>query len=203
MVSASAAPDGDLSCIGFLVRRSGSPAGAVAPGMTSMRPQLKTPGENRFSTSNFARWMNSEAPHRASARLTVACLYGVVLATGFLSATGARVRREGCRSVPIGRSDVVRGRFLATPRDGAAPFRLDSGCGVVTVVLPSPDAISGETAPDGAAPTAEPRAGRALEVRGIWRSGRVRPWLQARETRRGVDRATSSTLDTGYFQMYQ
>ncbi len=36
VVSASAAPDGDLSCIGFLVRRSGSPAGAVAPGMTSM-----------------------------------------------------------------------------------------------------------------------------------------------------------------------
>ncbi|KPJ80593.1 MAG: hypothetical protein AMS19_09270 [Gemmatimonas sp. SG8_23] len=129
------------------------------------------------------------APHRASARPTVACLYGVVLAAGFLSATGARVRREACRSVPIGRSDVVRGRFLATPRDGAAPFRLDSGCGVVTVVLPSPDAISGDTAPDGAAPAAEPRAGRALEVRGIWRSGRVRPWLQARETRKGVDRS--------------
>jgi len=36
VVSASAAPDGDLSCIGFLVRRSGTPAGATAPGMTSM-----------------------------------------------------------------------------------------------------------------------------------------------------------------------
>ena len=36
VVSASAAPDGDLSCIGFLVRRSGTPASAVAPGMTSM-----------------------------------------------------------------------------------------------------------------------------------------------------------------------
>jgi transcriptional regulator PpsR len=36
IVSASAAPDGDLSCIGFLLRRSGTPASAVAPGMTSM-----------------------------------------------------------------------------------------------------------------------------------------------------------------------
>ena len=36
VVSASAAPDGDLSCIGFLVRRSGTPSSSVAPGVTSM-----------------------------------------------------------------------------------------------------------------------------------------------------------------------
>ncbi len=36
VVSASAAPDSDLSCIGFLVRRAAMPAAAPVPGMTSM-----------------------------------------------------------------------------------------------------------------------------------------------------------------------
>ncbi len=63
-----------------------------------------------------------------------------------------------------GPAPEVRGHFLATPRDGSAPFALEGGCGRFTVVVP-PDATP-------------PPAGVPLAVHGTWVEGRYRPWLR-------------------------
>lgn len=65
----------------------------------------------------------------------------------------------------LGRAIEVRGHFLATPRDGSAPFLLADGCGPFTVVVTT-------DAPP-------PRAGHPLTLTGRWEEGRVRPWMRA------------------------
>jgi competence protein ComEC len=118
------------------------------------------------------------APIRACGRIRSALLYAAVVAAGWSAAGISRQVDRRCTQVEMGRAVTVSGHLLATPRAGSAPFELDSGCGVVTLVL------SQEAGGDDLArPTSGPSVavvGRPLEVRGIWQPGRRRAWLRAR-----------------------
>lgn len=87
-----------------------------------------------------------------------------VVAIGCL--TAGATGPDACAHAAGGAPASVPGRFLATPRTGSAPFERADGCGAVTVVVT--DSLAA------AAPV-----GRPLVAVGRWRSGSVRPWLQA------------------------
>lgn len=92
-------------------------------------------------------------------------LWVVTGATGLGAGLVAEHRTDACLDVPVGRPTSVRGRLLATPRDGSAPLVTEEGCGPFTMV-------AGEGA--------TPPAGVALRFDGVWRAGRAQPWLMAR-----------------------
>ena len=122
-------------------------------------------------------------PIDASARPANRPVLAFVGLLGFVAGMGALGGTE-CVADSVGATVVVEGRFLATPRDGSAPFARADGCGDVTVVLPRAGA-AGPAGADGAAEagsSALPRAGSLVHVRGVWREGRQRPWLQASAT---------------------
>lgn len=72
------------------------------------------------------------------------------------------VSERGCSMPEADQRTALRGRFLASPRAGSAPFERAGGCGSITVVVDAPDAP----------------AGRMLEVRGRWRQGSRSFWFQ-------------------------
>ncbi|MEX2467943.1 MAG: DNA internalization-related competence protein ComEC/Rec2 [Gemmatimonadota bacterium] len=81
-----------------------------------------------------------------------------------------------CGSPSAGDRVELRGRFLATPRAGSAPFVVSSGCGVVTVVLDATDVP----------------AGRSVDIGGVWRQGSRGFWFLASSWRAGPDTGDTS-----------
>lgn len=75
------------------------------------------------------------------------------------------VSERGCSVPEVDQRTALRGRFLASPRAGSAPFERAGGCGSITVVVDAPDAP----------------AGRMLEVRGRWRQGSRTFWFQGED----------------------
>ncbi len=104
-------------------------------------------------------------PNPASRRPLSWALLMLSCAAGF--SEGAVGRESGARCVrdDLGASVSLRGRLLAAPRGGSAPFEAVDGCGPATVVVPAGEA--------------DVQAGALVDVVGVWRSGRVRPWIQA------------------------
>ncbi|MDZ7780150.1 MAG: DNA internalization-related competence protein ComEC/Rec2 [Gemmatimonadota bacterium] len=74
---------------------------------------------------------------------------------------------QRCPAPEADQRAVVRGRFLASPRAGSAPFERTGGCEPVTMVVDAPEAP----------------AGRMLEVEGRWREGSWSFWFQADDVR--------------------
>lgn len=107
----------------------------------------------------------------------------LALVAGWLS-TAATPAGCGPTARPSEGVDVrIEGDFLATPREGSAPFLLADGCGPFTVVVARD--LSGI-----------PSAGHPVRLTGRWQEGRFRPWFQARELTEaspsgGVGRALS------------
>lgn len=140
------------------------------------------------------------APIRASARPGHASVLGLVAAVGLVAGSGVFAAAASCPSDLPGRTVVLEGRFLASPRTGSAPFERADGCGEVTVVMPGGSGgrsgqagSSGGGAAQGAPGAAS--AGRLVLVTGTWREGRRRPWLQAREPARPSDGAAAGDAE--------
>lgn len=75
-------------------------------------------------------------------------------------------RRGTCSSPAPGERVELKGRFLASPRGGSAPFQPGAGCAPITVVTPDSTVA----------------AGVPIALRGTWMAGRRRPWLRAAES---------------------
>jgi len=123
----------------------------------------------------YAAWPDSPSRRPVS---RVACL--VAAACGLSAALGAGRPGRCARHTSSG-PERLEGRFLTSPVGGTGTFRVGSGCGDVTVVVPgalitvsgSPDAGASPSA-DGAVPVA-----RAMRLEGTWRAGRARPYFVA------------------------
>ena len=87
------------------------------------------------------------------------------LVAGTLAGHAALAGHRACSPPDPTRPTVLRGRFLAAPRTGSAPFVRADGCGTVTVVVEAPEAP----------------AGRAVTVRGRWREGTRSFWFAGTE----------------------
>lgn len=105
-------------------------------------------------------------PRRASLRPVLPWFLPLVWAAGLGAGWLGQVVDPRCARGEPGTSAVLRGRLLAGLRSGSAPFETASGCAPITVVVPGE---GGEVS-----------AGVFIEVVGVWRRGRARPWLQAR-----------------------
>lgn len=98
--------------------------------------------------------------HASHGRIAARAVLTLAVGTGWI-ATQAGSGGSGCAPTAVGEQTALRGRFLATPHTGSAPFVPISGCGVVTVVLDASDL----------------EAGRSVEVVGRWREGARGYWF--------------------------
>jgi len=105
-------------------------------------------------------------PNPTSRRPLSWVLLMLTCAAGLFGGSVGQRSDARCVHGNVGASVSIRGRLLVAPRGGSAPFEAGDGCGRVTVVVP-PSA-------------ADVQAGVLVDVFGVWRAGRARPWIQAR-----------------------
>jgi len=98
------------------------------------------------------------APIRLSRSPTRRWLWAAAIIAGLIS--GSASQKAGECTLPENGS--ITGRFLAAPRGGSAPFRIEAGCEVRVV-------LSGDA----------PGAGILVQVAGTRREGRAGPWFLA------------------------